>query len=196
MSSELHTVLERARSLGFLGPGPLASQVEHARTYLPAIPDDATVLDLGAGGGVPGFVVAAERPDARGILLDVAVRRVTFLRWGLRELGVTARWSVAHGRAEDLVGETGEPDTVIARGFGPPAATVECALLHLSPGGRIVISEPPARRTWETESLEALGLVADTSHSGLMVLHWSGDVRPAQRPWNRMVRSPIIEVSD
>ena len=68
VNDQLQTVLERARSLGFLGPGSVASQYEHAQRFLAGIPPEATVLDLGSGGGLPGLVIATELPATTGVL--------------------------------------------------------------------------------------------------------------------------------
>ncbi len=48
------------------------------------------------------------------------------------------------GRRDDLRGRF---DTVVARGFGPPPVTAECAAPFLELGGRLVVSEPPAAAT-------------------------------------------------
>ena len=74
------------------------------------------------------------------------------------------------GRAEFRLGEAAllarEPELagsfglVVARAFGPPAITAECATAFLSLGGRLVTGEPevadPAR--WPEEPLARLGL--------------------------------------
>ena len=56
----LITVLADARGAGFLGPGPLAVHLDHARAMAGALPETPTglIADLGTGGGVPGLVLA------------------------------------------------------------------------------------------------------------------------------------------
>jgi 16S rRNA (guanine527-N7)-methyltransferase len=118
-------VLERARDLGFLGPGPVAFHVEHARAYLPPLAGVVgAALDLGAGGGVPGLVLALERPDLRWTLLDAMTRRTAFLQEAVAELGL-ANVEVRTGRAEEVPDLRERFKAVVARGFGPPAVTAE-----------------------------------------------------------------------
>src|SRR5690606_21759798 len=66
------------------------------------------------------------------------------------------------GRAEE-VGRSrwrGRAEAVIARSFGPPAATAECAAPLLRGGGLLVVSEPPDDvDRWPAAGLAALGLV-------------------------------------
>lgn len=51
---------------------------------------------------------------------------------------------------------------MVARGFGPPAVTAECAAPLLAEGGRLTVSEPPEpppdRPRWPPEGLAELGL--------------------------------------
>jgi 16S rRNA G527 N7-methylase RsmG len=54
-------------------------------------------------------------------------------------------------------------DVVTARGFGPPEFTLRSATRLIRPGGRIVISEPPAGDRWSAELLDELGLSATAS---------------------------------
>ena len=53
----------------------------------------------------------------------------------------------------------------MARSFGPPAATAECAAPLLRPGGALVVSEPPggAGDRWDADGLAALGLARETT---------------------------------
>jgi hypothetical protein len=63
--------LERARGLGFLGPGPVAAHVEHTMGFLSALDEvTGTVVDLGSGGGVPGLIIGVARPDLGLCLID------------------------------------------------------------------------------------------------------------------------------
>ncbi|MGB6057336.1 MAG: RsmG family class I SAM-dependent methyltransferase, partial [Microthrixaceae bacterium] len=77
--SQLYRVLERSRELGFLGPGDIDAQVEHALAFLPALASRERILDLGSGGGLPGLVLATHLTDAEFVLLDAQGRRCTFL---------------------------------------------------------------------------------------------------------------------
>lgn len=179
----LHDVLERARSLGFLGPGPLRVHIEHARQFLPPLAelDRGRVLDLGSGGGLPGLVVALARPDLEVVLLDASNRRCAFLMWAVGTLGVDDRVSVWEGRAEELAARhRDEFDAVTARGFGPPGQTVECALAYMRTGARLVLSEPPDRRPWRAPSLEGCELRVRDEWPGVVCIELIAGVAP---PW-------------
>ena len=159
-------VLERARGLGFLGPGPVAPHIEHAGVFATAIDGvEGSVVDLGSGGGVPGLVLALARPDLRLILFDARGTRCRFLEEAVGALRLDAE--VVEGRAE-LVGRSplrGTAGAVVARSFGIPAATAECASPLLQIGGLLVVSEPPPPpqpRRWPAAGLARLGLVATT----------------------------------
>ena len=153
--------LRRARKLGFLGPAEVEEHIVHAAGFLWALePVTGRVVDLGSGGGVPGLVVAAARPDLELVLLDAMVKRCDFLESAVADLGFD-RVRVVCGRAE-VIGRgelRGTADAVLARGFGPPAVTAECAAPLLRVGGRLVVSEPPERAPrWPAVPLAELGL--------------------------------------
>ncbi len=160
--TDLRAQLERARTLGFLGPGPIDVHTEHAAGFLRALEGvTGLVIDLGSGGGVPGLIVAAERPDLELVLLDAAAKRCRFLEAAVAELGLDERVTVAEGRAEVLGRGAlrGTAAAVLARSFGPPAATAECAAPLLRVRGRLIVSEPPAAPPrWPAEGLAPLGL--------------------------------------
>lgn len=178
----LRDVLLRSRELGFLGPGDVDAHVQHATAFLDGLPEpqessapdasvgdpgpaaDLQLLDLGAGGGVPGLVLAAHRPDLVVVLLDAAEKRTDFLRWAVEELELDRRVSVVRGRAEELAREPelrGAFRVVTARSFGPPAVTAECAVGFLAGvGSRLLVSEPPGGDPdrWPAAALEKMGL--------------------------------------
>ena len=161
----LEAVLERSRALGFLGPGPVAGHIEHAAGFVRAVGDvhPVRVVDLGSGGGVPGLVVADAWPEATLYLLDSNERRALFLAEAAAELGLSHRVVVGHARAE-VAGQDpdwrAKADVVLARSFGPPGVTAECAAPLLALGGRLVVSEPPGEVVdrWPDELLAQLGL--------------------------------------
>jgi SAM-dependent methyltransferase len=156
-------VLGRAQELGFLGPGPVDRHVAHGRALLTGLPERGRVLDLGSGGGVPGLVVATWRPDLDLTLLEARRRACRFLRDAVAALGAAERIAVVEARAEEAARRPDlreAYDAVVARSFGPPPVTAECAVGFLRPGGRLLVSEPPdpdpAR--WPPDGLDALGL--------------------------------------
>jgi 16S rRNA (guanine527-N7)-methyltransferase len=57
-------------------------------SILPHVPD-GSLIDVGTGGGLPGFVLAVARPGLRVTLLDSNGKKVRFLRQAIAELGVT-----------------------------------------------------------------------------------------------------------
>ena len=196
-------VLEESRRRGFLGPGPVAEHIGHAERALALldqlVPTDARGVDLGSGGGVPGLVLACRRPAWRWVLLDAQQRRTDFLTEAVRALQLQDRVTVVRARAE-LAGRDPQlrerHDVVVARSFGAPAVTAECAAPLLVPGGHLVVSEPPAELTdratrWPIEGVALLGLVPSVEQDGWSALQRSGplddryprpDGRPAKRP--------------
>ena len=161
----LAEVLERARDLGLLGPGPVEPHIEHALGFgeaaggAPAGP----VLDLGSGGGIPGLVLAVEWPATEWLLLDSRTRSTRLLRDAVPRLGLRDRVHVLEARAEAAAHEVGLRGTfelVVARGFAAPAVTAECGAGFLVVGGRLVVSEPPGSTggRWPPEPLATLGM--------------------------------------
>lgn len=173
-SSALVAVLERARGLGVLGPGPVQEHVEHAGGFIGGLADvaaGALVVDLGSGAGVPGLVVAEARPDLHLVLLDSLERRCALLVEAIERLGWTDRVQVLEARAEEVGRDPdwrGRVDAVTARSFGPPAVVAECAAPLLVVGGILVVSEPPDDiDRWPADDLAAFGLVNDTAPVGM-----------------------------
>lgn len=123
------------------------------------------VLDLGSGGGVPGLVLAGDHPAWRVVLLDSTERRCRFLRQATADLGFDDRVEVVEERAESAArhpDQRGAFDLVVARSFGSPAVTAECAVGFLRLGGHLVVSEPPEvpvpSSRWPAKALADLGL--------------------------------------
>ncbi|MFS8480357.1 MAG: RsmG family class I SAM-dependent methyltransferase [Acidimicrobiia bacterium] len=174
IDDELIAVLERSRRLGFLGPGSVRVQVEHAQGFAGGVPaEPERFLDLGAGGGVPGLVLLTTAwPTARAVLLDAGERRCDFLREAVAALGLEDRAEVVRARAEEAARDPdlrGSMDVVVARSFGPPPVTAECGAPFLRVGGRLVVSEPPVDRCegsggddrWPPDGLRRVGLVVE-----------------------------------
>ncbi len=180
--------LEEAKKLGLLGPASLDLHRRHslafAEALIQAIGRDeeawriATgsagghglrILDLGSGGGVPGLILAELWPDASIGLLEGSDRRCRLLERWVAEAGWTTRVSVLCGRAEELGRDDssrGTFDAVVARLFGRPAVTAECAAPFLRVGGLLVVSDPP------TGQPEEEGVVPDRVSEGSSDSRW------------------------
>ena len=101
----LRAGLERARALGFLGPGAVDDHVQHAEGFAAATRrrlghEPASLLDLGSGGGVPGLVLARSWPEIGVALVESGHRRCEHLRMEIERLGWTGRVEVIEERAE------------------------------------------------------------------------------------------------
>jgi 16S rRNA (guanine527-N7)-methyltransferase len=167
--------LQRSADLDFLGTLPIDVQIDHALGFVWAVEEESesaprSVIDLGTGGGLPGLVLVACWPDASFVLMDANQRRTDFLAEEIEQSGQGVRVSVARARAEEA-GRADEfrerADLVVARSFGAPATTAECASPLLAVGGRAVISEPPGEEAagrWDPEGLAQLGLELGGRH--------------------------------
>lgn len=181
--SSLVAILEESRALGFLGPGPVEGHLPHSLAFAAAVEDPpARAVDLGAGGGLPGLVLAALIwPDTHWVFVEAQQKRGVFLTEAVSDLGLEHRVDVLIERAE-VVGRDeahrGQYDLVVARSFGRPAVVAECAAPLLRVGGSLVVSEPPAgsEGRWSAEGLTELGF---------------GAVVPSVADGNHLVRCPL-----
>ena len=193
-------ILQDARARGYLGPEPVEHHIEHSRDLADAVgPFRGTFLDLGSGGGVPGLVLGLSWAAGSGILLESQQRRCEFLEAALERLALTDRVSVRGGRAEDLARDPelrGGIDLVVARAFGRPAVTAECAVGFLRAGGRLVVTEPPegtsgGAERWPQDGLRELGfgpaVPLRSGRAGAVAL--SAMAEPAER-WPRRAGRP------
>lgn len=172
--------LERAKTLGFLGPGPVDLHLHHATGFArviewarrsspppsssPDVQGALRLVDLGSGGGVPGLVLAILLEPAHVTLVDSNHRRCDHLRRVVGEAALEARVEVLEARAEEVgrdVARRHGYEVVTARSFGPPAVTAECAAPFLAVGGVLVTSEPPDDQggdRWPEDGLALLGM--------------------------------------
>ena len=157
---ELLETLRLAQRFGVLGDAPVEEAVEHARAFVRALaPVHGRVVDLGSGGGLPGLVVAVDRPDLDVVLIDRRQKRTDLLERAVVRLGVEDRVQVVCDDARRLRRHFPEGfDGVTARSFGPPSVTLSIAVDCLAEGGRIVVSEPPTGNRWAPELVRELGL--------------------------------------
>lgn len=194
--SDLVTVLDEARDLGFLGPGGVQDHLQHARAYRPALlgAPAGVGFDLGSGGGVPGLVLAAGMPERAWVLVDAMRKRTDFLERAVAMLGL-ANVTVRNERAEVLGRDSavrGQAAAVVARSFGPPAVVAECAAPLLQVGGLLVVSEPPGGdpARWPAAGLAEIGLVALDPVAGPPALFRASQTAEAPDRYPRRVGVP------
>jgi 16S rRNA (guanine527-N7)-methyltransferase len=129
---------------------------------LPLAPQARIWVDLGAGGGFPGLVVACaltERPDARVHLIESNAKKAAFLREAARVTGAPA--TVHAIRIADFVAKAPESiDVVSARALAPLAELFEAAYpllkrgaLGIFPKGQDVDAElTEASKCWNIQA--------------------------------------------
>jgi 16S rRNA (guanine527-N7)-methyltransferase len=100
------------------------------------IPEEATLIDIGSGAGLPGVVLAIVRDDLSITLLEPLLRRTAFLQECVDLLGLS-NVSVRRARAEEVVGEYAA-DIVTARAVAPLERLAGWALPLLRPGGELL----------------------------------------------------------
>jgi 16S rRNA (guanine527-N7)-methyltransferase len=171
----LTDALLTAQQLGLLGARPVDDAIGHAREFVRAletmrVPIDGeasgvgatkerlTVVDMGSGGGLPGLVIATDRPDLAVTLVDRRQKCADFLERAVAALGLGGRVMVRCCDVTALIGALDQFDAVTARVFGPPTATLRAAARLVRSGGRIVISEPPEGDRWISGDVQRLGL--------------------------------------
>lgn len=101
-----------------------------------AIPEGATVCDIGSGAGLPGLVLALSRPDLKVTLVEPLLRRTTFLEEAVAELGLT-NVEVVRARAEELHGRA-EFDVVTSRAVAPLSRLLAWSMPLVRQGGALV----------------------------------------------------------
>jgi 16S rRNA (guanine527-N7)-methyltransferase len=91
------------------------------------------VLDVGAGGGVPGIPLAIARAGWTVALVDKVAKKVAFLTQAKIELALS-NVRCLHARVEAL--PAGAYDLIVARAFGSLSELVRLTRHLLAPGGR------------------------------------------------------------
>ena len=97
-------------------------------------PGDARALDLGAGAGLPGIVVAIARPLLHVVLVEPRHARVAFLELAVEQLSLPNA-SVLAARVEDIDEQV---DLCFSRAFAPLPEAWRAAAPRLRAGGRLV----------------------------------------------------------
>ena len=144
---------------------------------LEALRSARSVLDLGAGAGLPGLPLAIALPEAQFTLLEASGRKCAFLRRAIAATQVS-NVNVVHARAESFQAGRGRYDVVTARAVAPPTVTAEYASPLLRVGGTLILWR--GRREADVDA--ALGSAAGELGLAEPSIH---RVRPYARAENR-----------
>lgn len=114
-----------------------------ALTLLPlldALPAGSRLVDVGSGGGLPGFPIAIARPDLEIALVEATQKKAAFLSATAEALGLT-NITVHAERAESLGREElrGAFDVVTARAVARLKELVPLVVPLVKPGGVILL---------------------------------------------------------
>jgi 16S rRNA (guanine527-N7)-methyltransferase len=129
---------------------------------LASLPRSGAVIDIGTGGGVPGLVLAVARPDLSFTLTDSAVRKTTWVKECVAELGLS-NVIVHTARLENLGREVGFRESfsaVTAKALASLPVLIELSMPLLRVGGRLIAYKGPALEQEIHDARKALKLLA------------------------------------
>ena len=118
---------------------PMQMVTHHLIDSLAAVPAFAgarNVLDVGAGGGLPGIVLAITRPDMQLAMIDTVHKKTAFLTQVKAELGL-ANTTVHTMKVQDLQ-VSDKFDVITSRAFADLSDFVNWSGHLLSEGGRFI----------------------------------------------------------
>jgi 16S rRNA (guanine527-N7)-methyltransferase len=143
---------------------PMQMLTLHVLDSLAAVPAFAgarNVLDVGAGGGLPGMVLAIARPDMQVSMIDTVHKKTAFLTQVKAQLGL-ANVTVYTKKVQEL--EVAPFDVITSRAFADLSDFVTWSGHLLEQGGRFIAlkgTAPQEERErlpapWRTTALQPL----------------------------------------
>jgi len=131
---------------------------------VPAFKDARNVLDVGAGGGLPGMVLAISRPDMKVSMIDTVHKKTAFLNQVKAELGLS-NVTVYTKKVQELEVKT-KFDVITSRAFADLSDFVNWSGHLLQEGGQYIAlkgTAPAEERErlpapWKVQKLEPLAV--------------------------------------
>lgn len=151
-------------------------------SLLPEVGAANTLLDLGAGAGLPGVPLAIALPSLSVTLADSVGKKVAFIKSVAVKLGLGPRVKALNVRADGSPDEEGLPraEVVVSRALMDVEPWFKLASKYVADGGRVVAMTGP--RPDETV------LHAAAKNSGLEIQQ----VRVLQLPRSKAPRTVIV----
>jgi 16S rRNA (guanine527-N7)-methyltransferase len=117
-------------------PDEIADHVVDCLALVPHLPALARVVDIGSGGGLPGVVLAAARPELEVTCVEPIHKKAAFIRQAARELALSI--TVITDRVESLAGGY---DVAVSRATFDLLAWLELGTKLVVPGGLVLAME-------------------------------------------------------
>lgn len=131
---------DQGEERGLIGPRELprlwSRHILNSMAINSFIPDRAVTIDVGSGGGLPGIVLAATRPDVHVHLVESMERRVAWLSEVTDALDLS-NVTIHRTRIEELHGEF-QVQVVTARAVAALKKLIPMAMPVLKSGGYLV----------------------------------------------------------
>ena len=121
------------------------------------IPPNASLLDIGSGGGFPGIPLKILKPSLSVTLIDASRKKISFLKHLIRVLGLE-NIEAFHIRAEEFSKQAvfaGAFNAIISRALSSTPEFVQMALPLLDKAGTIIAMKGKPSKT-EIESMRSL----------------------------------------
>jgi 16S rRNA (guanine527-N7)-methyltransferase len=126
----------------------------------PLFPENATLLDVGCGGGFPTLPLAIARPDLRITSLDSTAKKLVFVDESAKGMGLSVK--VLAGRAEELGKDPAfreQFDAVTARAVAALPILCEWCLPFVKKGGLFVAMKGSAGQEELSAAENAISLL-------------------------------------
>ena len=120
-------------------PGVITKHFADSLTVAPHIPEGATVIDVGTGGGFPTLPLALARPDLRITAIDSTAKKIAHVQNTAQLFGFDGVTAIA-GRAEDMAQTKMREsfDIATARAVSELRVLCEITLPFVKVGGKLL----------------------------------------------------------
>jgi 16S rRNA (guanine527-N7)-methyltransferase len=105
---------------------------------LPLLGGARTLLDVGAGAGLPGVALACARPSLQVTCCDGVGKKVAFVKAVSAELGLDVRARAVRAAGNPDAEGLPRADAVVSRALAEPEAWVPLGAPYLAPGGTLL----------------------------------------------------------
>lgn len=148
--------LEQVESLHFLDSLRIGVELSLSQT--------GSMLDIGSGAGFPALPLALTYPELVVHILDASERRLDFIEYASRQLGLS-NITLHHGRAEELAHQVSLRESfplVTARALAPLPKLIELVLPFVSLNGKAALLRTDDKQETEKSILEGIHLLGGT----------------------------------